>query len=542
MKKEVIKKNLFSSEFVSIGHPDKLADQISDAMVDVCLAADPNSRVACEVLATDNNVFVGGEVRVPKELFDDLDNIVDRVVRDVFRKAGYTEQADILKIVNALNVQSSDIALGVDADGAGDQGMMFGYAVKGFNDELMPLEYSLARDIILRHEKARLDGDLHGWLKPDAKAQVTVDRNTGKVEAVVLSTQHSADAVMAELEEFCIHTIIGDALYEYFNEDITFFINPTGRFVTGGTVGDAGLTGRKIIVDTYGGVVPHGGGAFCVDGKTNYLTESGVWKNISEYTGGKVGQWNPETLQIEFVLPTDYIVCDAVDMFHFENNRIDMVVSANHDVVLLHEVENINSAVVDIDYIKVKAKDLMDLLKNKPENHFYSMVTGKSFDGLEEVYATLLDLADLKVYPYIEDTMYCFTVPTGMFVAKREKETFVTGNSGKDSTKVDRSGAYMARYIAKNIVASGITDECSVQLAYAIGVAEPVGLYIDAKGLTDEQSTSLTAQVREQLDLTPRGIINLFNLRDPKFFETSQHGHFGHPHFAWEQVNLTFSI
>lgn len=376
MTKEVIKKNLFSSEFVSIGHPDKLADQISDAMVDVCLAADPNSRVACEVLATDNNVFVGGEVRVPKELFDDLDNIVDRVVRDVFRKAGYTEQADILKIVNALNVQSSDIALGVDADGAGDQGMMFGYAVKGFNPELMPLEYSLARDIILCHEQARLGGGLHGWLKPDAKSQVTVDRNTGKVEAVVLSTQHSADADMDELEEYCIHTIIGDALYEYFNEDITFFINPTGRFVTGGTVGDAGLTGRKIIVDTYGGVVPHGGGAF----------------------------------------------------------------------------------------------------------------------------------------------------------------------SGKDSTKVDRSGAYMARYIAKNIVASGITDECSVQLAYAIGVAEPVGLYIDAKGLTDEQSTSLTEQVREQLDLTPRGIINLFNLREPKFFETSQHGHFGHPHFAWEQVNLTFSI
>lgn len=369
-------KNLFSSEFVSVGHPDKVADQISDAVVDFCLKADPNSRVACEVLATNNNVFVGGEVRVPESVFNNLDAIIDEIVRNVFRDAGYVEQADILNVVNSLNVQSSDIALGVDADGAGDQGMMFGYAVKGFNDELMPLEYSLARNIILNQEEARKNVELHGWLLPDAKAQITLDRNTGKVETVVLSTQHTEDAIFDELEEFCIHTIIADALGEYFHEDINFLINPTGRFVTGGTVGDAGLTGRKIIVDTYGGVVPHGGGAF----------------------------------------------------------------------------------------------------------------------------------------------------------------------SGKDSTKVDRSGAYMARYIAKNIVASGVTTECMVQLSYAIGVAEPVGLYIEGKGLTAVQNDSLSNQVRNQMSLTPRGIIDRFGLRDPKFYETSKHGHFGNEDFAWEKIDLKFEI
>lgn len=537
-------KNLFSSEFVSVGHPDKVADQISDAVVDFCLKADPNSRVACEVLATNNNVFVGGEVRVPESVFNNLDAIIDEIVRNVFRDAGYVEQSEIINVVNSLNVQSSDIALGVDADGAGDQGMMFGYAVKGFNDELMPLEYSLARNIILNQEEARKNGELHGWLLPDAKAQITLDRNTGKVETVVLSTQHTEDAIFDELEEYCIHTIIADALGEYFHEDINFLINPTGRFVTGGTVGDAGLTGRKIIVDTYGGVVPHGGGAFCVDAKTKYLTETGLWKNISEYKGGKVGQWNPETLKIEFVLPSNYIVCDAVDLIHFVSNTVDMVVSTNHDVVLsdMSEVDGF-PATFDVSFPKVKAGELVKLLKNNKDDFGYAMIKGKSYSELEEVFDEgVLMLNDTDVFQFVDDKMYCFTVPTGMFVAKREKEPFVTGNSGKDSTKVDRSGAYMARYIAKNIVASGITDECTVQLSYAIGVAEPVGLYIEGKGLTAEQNDSLSNQVRNQMSLTPRGIIDRFGLRDPKFYETSKHGHFGNEDFAWEKLDLKFEI
>lgn len=329
-------KNLFSSEFVSVGHPDKVADQISDAVVDFCLKADPNSRVACEVLATNNNVFVGGEVRVPESVFNNLDAIIDEIVRNVFRDAGYVEQADILNVVNSLNVQSSDIALGVDADGAGDQGMMFGYAVKGFNDELMPLEYSLARNIILNQEEARKNGDLHGWLLPDAKAQITLDRNTGNVETVVLSTQHTEDAIFDELEEFCIHTIIADALGEYFHEDINFLINPTGRFVTGGTVGDAGLTGRKIIVDTYGGVVPHGGGAFCFSGDTPVFTADGMERIDSIQKGDYVWTIQEDKMEKQLKQVNDISINtkeDSEDLLELVlENGDTLKVTVNHEV------------------------------------------------------------------------------------------------------------------------------------------------------------------------------------------------------------------
>ena len=371
---------LFTSEAVSMGHPDKLADQISDGVLDAMFAQDPMSRVACETMVTTGLCVIAGEVTT-KATVD-----LQQVVRDVVRDVGYTEadmgiSADHCSVLVAIHEQSPDIAMGVDDDaaagkdiGAGDQGLMFGYACND-TPELMPLPIALSHRILNRLTEARKKGEVK-WLRPDSKSQVTVeyDGNTPlRVDTVVVSTQHAADVSKQEIEKFIIKKIVEPSLGEWASDDITYHINPTGRFVVGGPHGDCGLTGRKIIVDTYGGWGRHGGGAF----------------------------------------------------------------------------------------------------------------------------------------------------------------------SGKDPTKVDRSAAYMARYVAKNIVASGLADRCEVQLAYAIGVSEPVSVCVDTEGTGKIDDARLCELVREVFPLTPAGIIKHLDLRRPIYRKTAAGGHFGRnePEFTWERTD-----
>ena len=364
-----------------MGHPDKVADQISDAILDAMLADDPYSRVAVETMVGTGLVVVNGEVTT-KTYVD-----IPEVVRDTIEDIGYTDTAmhfaaESCAVMVALNKQSPDIALGVDRDGAGDQGMMFGFACRE-TDDLMPLPIQLSHRLVEAHAAIRRDGAVPG-LRPDAKSQVTVEYEGGKpkaVDTVVLSTQHdkSWNERQPELHKAMIDHVVKPVLGDLWNNSITVHINPTGRFEIGGPHGDAGLTGRKIIVDTYGGRGRHGGGAF----------------------------------------------------------------------------------------------------------------------------------------------------------------------SGKDPTKVDRSAAYMSRYVAKNIVAAGFADECEVQLSYAIGVAEPTSVFVNCFGTEREDPTKISAAVREVFQLTPRGIIDQLQLRRPIYKRTARHGHFGRKpitengldYFTWEKTD-----
>jgi S-adenosylmethionine synthetase len=375
-------KFLFTSEAVSMGHPDKLADQISDGVLDALFAQDPNSRVACETMVTTGVVVVAGEIS-SKGYID-----VQKVVREVIRDVGYTDSpmglsADHCAVLVAFDEQSPDIAMGVDDDpskgkdvGAGDQGLMFGYACND-TPELMPLPIALSHRILNRLTEARKTGKVD-WLRPDSKSQVTVEydgHTPVRIDTVVVSTQHSPDVSNETIRKFIINEIIKPELPEHLvSGDITYHINPTGRFVVGGPHGDCGLTGRKIIVDTYGGWGRHGGGAF----------------------------------------------------------------------------------------------------------------------------------------------------------------------SGKDPTKVDRSAAYMARYVAKNIVAAGLADRCEVQLAYAIGVSEPVSIYVDTEGTGKIDDARICELVRQLFPLTPSGIIKHLDLRRPIFRKTAAGGHFGRtePEFTWEKTDM----
>jgi S-adenosylmethionine synthetase len=374
---------LFTSESVTEGHPDKIADQISDAILDACLAEDPYSRVACETLTCTGLVVVAGEITT--KAYVDFQTLV----RDTVREIGYDDalkgfDSNTCAVISTINRQSPDIAQGVDTGGAGDQGMMFGYATNE-TPELMPTPISLAHKLAMKLSEVRKNGKLP-YLRPDGKSQVTVEYDSNhkpvRVDAVVISTQHAEfsdrdknstltnDQLRAEIQEHVIEAVIPAELLD---ENTKYHINPTGRFVIGGPMGDSGLTGRKIIVDTYGGMGRHGGGAF----------------------------------------------------------------------------------------------------------------------------------------------------------------------SGKDSTKVDRSAAYMARYIAKNIVASGLADRCEVQLAYAIGVAEPVSIRVDTFGTGKIGEPRLVELVRENFQLTPKGIIESLNLRRPVFKKTAAYGHFGRTGdtFTWEATD-----
>jgi S-adenosylmethionine synthetase len=369
---------IFTSESVGEGHPDKICDQVSDAVLDSALSQDAKSRVACEAFTTTGLVMVGGEITT--QGYIDL----QRIVRGVLKSIGYDDPAygidyQSCSVISSIHEQSPDIAQGVEKGskeiGAGDQGMMFGYACRE-TPELMPAPIQYAHRIMLRAAEVRKRGILP-FMRPDGKCQVSVHYRDGKpveVTTVVLSHQHSEDVGYEELKEAFIEQIIKKAIpAEMLAGKVTYHINPTGRFVIGGPHGDTGLTGRKIIVDTYGGMARHGGGAF----------------------------------------------------------------------------------------------------------------------------------------------------------------------SGKDPTKVDRSASYMARYIAKNVVAAGLCDKCEVQLAYAIGVAEPVSLFVSTFGTSKVAEHKIEGAVSEIFDATPGGIIETLDLRKPIFQETAAYGHFGRGNFSWERTDRT---
>jgi S-adenosylmethionine synthetase len=366
---------LFTSESVTEGHPDKIADQISDAILDACLAQDPFSRVAAETLTATGLVVIAGEITT--KAYVDFQSLVRGVVASIgYDNALYGFDSNTCAVISSINKQSGDIAMGVDTGGAGDQGMMFGYA-SDENAELMPTPIALAHKLSQKLTDVRKSG-LLSYLRPDGKSQVTVeydkDMNPVRVDAVVISTQHSETISTEELRaDILKHVIQATLPSNLLDADTKYHINPTGRFVIGGPMGDTGLTGRKIIVDTYGGMGRHGGGAF----------------------------------------------------------------------------------------------------------------------------------------------------------------------SGKDPTKVDRSAAYMARYIAKNIVAAGLAKRCEVQLAYAIGVAEPVSVLVETFGTGTVDSATLQKIVRANFKLTPKGIIESLNLRRPIYRKTAAYGHFGRADkdFTWEATD-----
>ena len=376
---------LFTSESVSEGHPDKICDQISDAILDAYLAQDPDARVACETLTKTGLAMVAGEIKVKPGVYIETEDIIRGVVRDI----GYTSSDmgfdwETCAVFNALGKQSSDINQGVDRDdpedmGAGDQGLMFGYACRE-TDVLMPAPITYAHRLVRRQAELRKDGTLP-WLRPDAKSQVSFRYENGKpvhIDTVVLSTQHAPEISQADLRAQVIEQIIKPVLGDWLKDEPTIHVNPTGRFVIGGPMGDAGLTGRKIIVDTYGGMARHGGGAF----------------------------------------------------------------------------------------------------------------------------------------------------------------------SGKDPSKVDRSAAYAARYVAKNIVAAGLADRCEVQVSYAIGVAEPTSIMLDTFGTGQVSNVTLTRLVREHFDLRPAGILRMLDLKRPIYRATASYGHFGRdePNFTWERTDRAAAL
>ena len=370
---------LFTSESVSEGHPDKMCDQVSDAILDALLAQDPNSRVACETLTKTGMVLVAGEITTSANID------YEKIIRDTVNDIGYTSSdmgfdGSSCAVLNALGEQSVDIAMGVDEgdekeQGAGDQGLMFGYATSE-TPELMPMPIALSHQLVKKQAEVRKNGTL-AWLRPDAKSQVTIKYVDGKpagIDAVVLSTQHAPEIEQKDLQEAVMEEIIKPVLpAEWLSKDTKYHINPTGRFVIGGPVGDCGLTGRKIIVDTYGGMGRHGGGAF----------------------------------------------------------------------------------------------------------------------------------------------------------------------SGKDPSKVDRSAAYAGRWVAKNVVAAGLADRCEIQVAYAIGVAQPVSIHVDTFGTGRVADSEIAKWVRELFDLRPKAIVQELDLLKPRYKQTAAYGHFGRtePGFTWEETN-----
>ncbi|MBI5182032.1 MAG: methionine adenosyltransferase [Nitrospirae bacterium] len=371
---------LFTSESVTEGHPDKIADQISDAVLDAIIAQDPVARVACETLVTTGLAIVAGEITTTCYVH------VPDIVRETIKEIGYTRAKygfdyETCAVITSIDKQSPDIAMGVDTGGAGDQGLMFGYATNE-TEEMMPMTIMLAHKLTRRLTEVRKN-DILGYLRPDGKSQVTIEYKDGKpfkVTTVIISSQHSPDITLKEMREDIIEKVVKPVIPPEMldEESIVYHINPTGRFVVGGPQGDTGLTGRKIIVDTYGGVGSHGGGAF----------------------------------------------------------------------------------------------------------------------------------------------------------------------SGKDPSKVDRSASYMARYVAKNIVAAGIAAKCEVQLAYAIGVADPVSIFVDTFGTGKIPMDKIVKLIRENFKLTPKGMIESLDLRKPIYKKTAAYGHFGRtePGFTWEKTDKAAAL
>ncbi len=373
---------LFTSESVSEGHPDKVSDAISDGILDAIYAQDPYARVACETFVTTGLVLVGGEITT--SAYIEVPDVVRKTVQSIgYTHADYKFDSESCSVLNAIHSQSPDIAMGVDKGGAGDQGMMFGYACDQ-TPELMPMPIMYAHKLVKKLADIRKKNNkLMPYLRPDAKSQVTIEYDSNnkpiRVDTVVISTQHDADAKQKRIKEDVIENVINKVIPEkYLDKKTKYFVNPTGRFEIGGPHGDSGLTGRKIIVDTYGGWAPHGGGAF----------------------------------------------------------------------------------------------------------------------------------------------------------------------SGKDPSKVDRSAAYAARYVAKNIVGAKLAKECLVQIAYAIGVAKPVSVYIDTHGTGVIPDKEISKMISKEVDLTPKGIIDKLQLRRPIYQKTASYGHFGRKEkeFTWEQLDLSSQV
>jgi len=369
---------LFTSESVSEGHPDKVSDAISDGVLDAIFKEDPKARVACETFVTTGLVLVGGEITT--SAYVDIQEVVRKTVKDIgYTEAEYKFDSESCSVLNAIHSQSPDIAMGVDKGGAGDQGIMFGYACDQ-TPELMPMPIMYAHKLVKKLADIRKkQPKLMPYLRPDSKSQVTIEYDDNhkplRVDAVVISTQHDANVKQSKIKADVIKYVINKIIpAKYLDKKTKYYVNPTGRFEIGGPHGDSGLTGRKIIVDTYGGWAPHGGGAF----------------------------------------------------------------------------------------------------------------------------------------------------------------------SGKDPSKVDRSATYAARHIAKNVVAAKLAKECLVQLAYAIGVAEPVSIYVDTKGTGVIPDKDISAMISKEVDLTPKGIITRLNLRRPIYQKTAAYGHFGRneKEFTWEALDL----
>jgi len=366
----------FTSESVSEGHPDKICDAISDGVLDAIFEQDPNARVACETFVTTGLVVVGGEITT--KAYVDIEKIVRKTIREIgYTKAEYKFDSESCGVLNAIHAQSPDIAMGVDTGGAGDQGIMFGYACNQ-TPELMPMPIVYAHKLVKKLADIRKrNSKLMPYLRPDAKSQVTIEYDDNnkpiRVDAVVISTQHDAKVRQSKIKKDIIEYVIKKVIpAKYIDKKTKYFVNPTGRFEIGGPHGDSGVTGRKIIVDTYGGWAPHGGGAF----------------------------------------------------------------------------------------------------------------------------------------------------------------------SGKDPSKVDRSATYAARHIAKNIVAAKLAKECLVQVAYAIGVAEPVSVFVDTKGTGVISDDAISEMIQKEVDLTPKGIIKRLDLKKPIYRATSSYGHFGRNNFSWEKLDL----
>lgn len=561
---------IFTSESVSEGHPDKVCDQISDAILDACLAQDPNSRVACECFAGKGFLVISGEITT-KAVVN-----YDEVARNTIRRIGYVDpelgfSADTVAIMVMINKQSPDIALrtGDDIGGAGDQGIMFGYACNE-TKELMPATLAFSNNIVKRlAELRKIEGSYASKvLRPDAKSQVSIEYDEeGKVkriDTIVVSTQHSPDYSQEEIYDFVKNVVINDCIPKrLIDENTKFFINPSGRFVIGGPMGDTGLTGRKIIVDTYGGRAAHGGGCFCVDGDTEFLTPKG-WKKIKDYEPmDKVGQVSSRTVNgksifnLEFVKPYVYINVPAKEMKRVSVEELEMVLSVYHDVVTFREADgfvkrNLSDLVSCVESYKECVCGDKDFLGDAAQSisveygDIPAILDGNmSIKGLKEIVSNYsydcLSIANMKVKQFRtkDGRMYCFTVPSGMLLLRRNNKVFVTGNSGKDSTKVDRSAAYMARYLAKNVVAAGIAEQCEIELAYAIGKVEPVSVYVDTYGTGRVNDNDIAEFIKNNFDLSPSGMIKFLDLRKPQFEQLAAYGHMGREELGvkWEDTS-----